>query len=176
MMVDLSDKRVLIVIASRNFRDEEYQKPRSILTKKGAHVTVASSVTATATGMFGLKVKPDVLLQEVIPDDFDAVIFIGGSGASEFWGDPTAHSIVQQAVEKNKILGAICVAPVTLANAGALAGKRVTVWPSEAGKVGSCGAYYTGNSVEQDGNIITANGPEAAEQFGEMIARTLASS
>ncbi|MEM5813391.1 MAG: DJ-1/PfpI family protein [Candidatus Aenigmatarchaeota archaeon] len=35
------------------------------------------------------------------------------------------------------------------------------------------GARYTGKDVEIDGNIITANGPQAAEKFGKEIEKAL---
>jgi protease I len=35
------------------------------------------------------------------------------------------------------------------------------------------GADYTGESVTQDGRIITANGPEAAREFGKTIVNNL---
>ncbi len=173
-MPDLTGKRILMVIANRDFRDEEYQKPRTILEKSGAQISVASSERSPAMGMFGLRVEPDILLDEADIKDFDAVIFVGGSGASEFWHDPQAHEIAQTIVKADKVLGAICIAPVTLANAGVLTSKKATVWPSEAGKLTAKGVYYTTSKVEVDGKIITADGPEAAEQFGEALAKALA--
>jgi protease I len=35
------------------------------------------------------------------------------------------------------------------------------------------GAHYTGKPVVVDGNLITANGPKAAEAFGKAIVSTL---
>jgi protease I len=40
-------------------------------------------------------------------------------------------------------------------------------------KIESKGAKYTGKSVEVDGNVITANGPTAAREFGRAIAKAL---
>ncbi len=71
------------------------------------------------------------------------------------------------------MLAAICLAPVTLANAGLLKGKRVTVWKSEAGRVKAGGGIYTGSGVETDGRIITADGPESAEEFGRALVTAL---
>ena len=60
-----------------------------------------------------------------------------------------------------------------LANAGILEGKKATVWYSEAGRIEAKGAVYVNKSVVKDGNIITASGPQAAEEFGKTIAQTL---
>ena len=76
------------------------------------------------------------------------------------------------AADKHKVLAAICVAPITLARAGVLEGKRATT--SLAGSVIEAeGATYTGALVERDGLIITANGPAASDAFGRAIAAAL---
>ncbi|MBC7348303.1 MAG: DJ-1/PfpI family protein, partial [Clostridia bacterium] len=79
-----------------------------------------------------------------------------------------------EAAEQGKVLGAICLAPVTLANAGVLAGRKATVFSPEAKRLEAAGAKYTGAGVEIDGRIVTASGPENAKDFGEAIAALLA--
>jgi len=172
-MAKLKGKKAVMIIAEKNFRDEELFEPKKILEAEGVKVIVASTSFNTARGMLGGKVKPDMLLSEIKVDDYDAIIFVGGSGASQYWNDSLAHNIAKEAVEKNKVLGAICIAPVTLANAGVLTGKKATVWPSERGKIEARGAIYTGESVQIEGKIITAEGPQAARKFGEAIAKAL---
>ncbi len=174
-MEKLTDKKVVMIIAEKDFRDEELLDPKRILEEQGASVTLASTALRPATGMFGKEAKPDILVSEINVDEYDAIIFVGGSGASQYWNDPTAHRIAREAVQKEKILCAICIAPVTLANAGVLSGKKATVWASERGKLEAKGAAYTGNSVETVGKIITGSGPQAAEEFGRAVATALAS-
>ena len=123
--------------------------------------------------MLGAKVKPDVSIDGLNTRDFDVIIFVGGSGARVYWNDPLAHRIATQAYNNNKIVAAICIAPVTLANAGLLKNKRATVWPSEAGVLRRAGAEYTKEAVVRDGNIITAAGPQAAREFGEEILKLI---
>jgi protease I len=170
----LSGKKIVMIIASQNFRDEELLDPKNILTEKGAKVTVASASLETAKGMLGAEVKPDMLTNQIKPEDWDAIILVGGTGASMYWDDSSIHSLVNEAVRQNKIVGAICIAPVTLANAGILSGKKATVYSSETQKLTGKGAECTGKDVERDGNIITASGPQAAKEFGNAIASALA--
>jgi len=73
-----------------------------------------------------------------------------------------------------KVIGAICIAPVTLANAGLLKGRKATVWASEKARIETKGAIYTGADVQVDDNIVTANGPNAAKAFGEALLKLLA--
>jgi protease I len=171
--MSLVGKSVLMIIASNNFRDEEYLHPREVLENEGAKITIASSTKKEATGMLGTKVVPDILIDEVDIDDYDAVVFVGGSGANEYWENEKAHEIAKKAYEKSKVIGAICIAPVTLARAGLLKGKKATVYTSEIENIKKEGAIYTGNSVEVDGKIVTGDGPSAAKEFGEKIAELL---
>ena len=113
-------KKVVMIIAHRDFRDEELFKPREVLEQAGAKVTIASSAPSPARGVFKATVKPDLLLKDLNPADYDAVVFVGGPGAKEYWEDDTAHQVARRAAEMDKVLGAICIAPVTLANAGVL--------------------------------------------------------
>ena len=171
----LRNKRVVIVIASRNFRDEEFVEPRTLLLSRGAEVTVACSKPEPSRGTRGATVKPDVLLKAVRPVDYDAVVFVGGSGAAEYFNDATAHSLAQEMVGSGKVVGAICIAPSILANAGVLKGRQATCYPSEAENLKAKGARYTGAPVTRDGRIITADGPHSARGFAMRIAETLAS-
>ena len=166
-------KSVVMIIASENFRDEELLQPQEVLERNGIKVKVASTTLQEVRGMLGAKVKPDILVQDIDVRDFAAVIFIGGIGASQYWDDPLAHALAQSALNNNKIVAAICIAPVTLAKAGILKGKQATVWSSESAQLKAGGANYTGRAVQKDGNIITAAGPFAAREFAEEISRAL---
>jgi protease I len=166
-------KKVLMVIAPENFRDEEYREPRRILEGKGCAITVASTHTRPAKGMLGMTVTPDVTLDQVRATDFDLVVFVGGYGAEAYYNDPKAHRIASDAAQAGRPLAAICVAPTILANAGLLKGKKATVWESQAKALVSGGATYTKAQVQRDGSIITADGPTSAVQFGEELARAL---
>ncbi len=169
----LKGKKALFIIASSIFRDEEYQIPRKVLEEKGAEVEVASSRLGRCTGKLGLEVASDLTISQVDVAKYDIIAFVGGAGASEFFQDPVAHRIAQTAVENGKVLGAICIAPATLANAGVLSGRRATVFPSEIEALKAGGAVYTGRPVEIDEKIITANGPEAARDFGKALAEAV---
>lgn len=168
------EKRVLMIIAPQNFRDEELLHTREELERVGAKVTIASKKVAPARGMLGAVVKPELELKQVRVDDYDVVIFVGGSGSAVYFTDEQAISIAKEVFKKGKILCAICIAPVILANAGVLNGKRATAFPDDSvQKLKNKGAIYTGKSVEVDGKIITADGPAAAREFGRRIAKEL---
>jgi len=171
--ISKSKGKILMIIAHRNFRDEEYFVPKKIFEKNGYKVITASSSLKTAKGMLGGKAKPDILLKSVKVKDFDAIIFVGGSGSTEYWDSKIAHKIAKKAVKQKKILAAICLAPGTLANAGVLKNKKATIFVSGKNVLEKNGAIYINKSVVMDRNIITANGPAAAEEFAKKILNLL---
>lgn len=172
-MPEINGKKVLMIVARENFRDEEFFKPCNLLRQKGAVVTVASAARQ-ANGVLGQTVKANLLLTECRAADYDAIVFIGGPGATEYFNDRTAQALARDAVQNGKILAAICIAPVTLANAGVLNGKKATCFPAMEGTLAKQGATLVKQPVVQDGQLLTAVGPEAAQAFGEALARMLA--
>ncbi len=164
---------VLFVIAPDQFRDEEYELPREVLESRGASVTTASVAPGPCRGKLGLIAQADAALSDIDPSLFDAVVFVGGAGSSVFFDDPDAHLIAHSVYEADGILGAICIAPSTLAHAGLLRGVRATAFPTQRGDLEAHGAHFTGSAVERSDRIVTANGPEAAHDFGVALAEVL---
>lgn len=171
----VTGKKVLCVIAQQNFRDEEYKIPKEILEKNGAKVTTASITVSEARGMLGLRVKPEIAVRDANPNNFDALIIVGGSGSPKLADYPEVLNIVKRFHEQNKLIAAICVAPYVLAKAGILSGVNVTAYPADfvLVELRRSGARYIESSAMVDGKIITANGPQSAKEFGEKIAEML---
>jgi len=163
----------LFVVAPTVFRDEEYAEPKSVLETHGVDVTTASVTEGPCVGRFGLETTAALSVTDAIDRDWDAVVFIGGGGSAVFFDDPDAHTLARRQVSSGGVLGAICIAPSTLARAGLLNGRRATSFPDREADLIAFGARYTGEPVTVDGRIITANGPESATAFGEALVRAL---
>jgi protease I len=176
--LSLQGKKVAMIIAFRDFRDAEYFVPKEILEKAGAKITTASTRIGTAIGADGGDTEVDLLIENLNVADFDAVVFIGGPGALDYLDNENSYKVARETIEKDKILGSICISPVILAKAGVLKGKRATVWSSSLDRgpvkiLKENGAIYEDKDVVQDGKIITANGPGAAEEFGKKLVEGL---
>lgn len=172
------NKKIAMIIAFRDFQDQEYFVPKGVLERAGAEVKTASAEKGTAIGAGGGEAEIDLLVSEIKPADFDAVVFIGGSGAVKYLDNEDSYKIAKETVFQNKVLGAICIAPTILAKAGVLSGKKATVWSGRLDKspikiLEQNGAEYVAVPVAVDGKIITANGPGAAQEFGEKINEAL---
>ena len=169
-LTKLNGKRALFVIYNR-FQEDEYGIPRAILEQLGVTVTVASSTLDVRTGQEGAKVQPDLRFGNVYGGDYDAIVFVGGMQYDI--GNLETQRIAREAVAEGKVVAAICIAPITLARAGLVEGKRVTA-ATRWHELEAAGATVnTGASVERDGLIITADGPGRSREFGETIAAAL---
>lgn len=175
---NILNKKVAIIIAFREFQDIEYFIPRNILAGAGAQITTISSQKGLAIGADGGEVQVNLEASEFQAGDFDAAVFIGGSGMAKKLNDESFQQIAKEAVEQDKVLGAICIAPALLAKAGVLQGKKATVWSNPLDKAAvkilkEEGTQYLAEDVVVDGKIVTANGPAAAERFAKALIGVL---
>ncbi len=166
-------KKALLIIAPKDYQDREYARTRAELERGGLEVTVAGGEGGTCTGKFGGSVQNTLPLKQVKVEDFDCVAFIGGPGAEAYVRNPEALRIAHEAAVAGKPLGAICIAPLILAKARVLEGRKATGWDDGQGTqteiLEQAGAEFTGDSVTLDGLIVTGNGPEASEEFGRTL-------
>lgn len=165
--------KALMIIAHEQFRDEEYLEPKKVLAENGVEVTTASWEPGVAVGKLGAQAEVDIDISDVATKDYDAVIFVGGPGSKKYWDNPTAHRIARETIEYKKVLAGICSASITLARAGVLKDKRSTCYKGDLEELKKEGAIYTGNPVEQEGLIITADGPGSATDFGVRILEAI---
>jgi protease I len=162
--------KVLMVVAPERFRDEELFETRAVLTAAGHAITVASTRAGRCPGSRGGHVDVALTLDKARSADYDAVVFVGGGGSKLLFNDPSALRIAREIARAGRVLAAICLAPVILANAGV----QATVAGTEARTLETAGARYTGLGVTVDGMLVTANGPKSSHLFGERIAELLA--
>lgn len=170
-------KKVLIVIAPIGFQDYEYEKTKEVLEQSGIQTVTASKTSGKCQGAFGREAEAELGLSEIDVSQFDGISVIGGGGCLKaFSEDPEIIELVKNFSLRGKIVAAICIAPVVLAQAGILAGKKATVWNDDgkqAPKIEKYGAKFIDEDIVADENVITANGPKAAENFGKKIAEAI---
>jgi protease I len=168
--------KVLIVIAPEKFRDEEYTVPAAALQKAGIGYDIASKKRGVCTGMLGTNVNATLSFEEVDPKSYDGIFIVGGSGAqTHLWDDDLLGEMVKYFQASAKVVAAICLAPVVLARAGILKGKKATYFnsPISFREMKAGGAVLVDKAVVTDGRIVTANGPAAAAEFVETYIHAL---
>lgn len=174
--LNLKGKKVIFVVAPSDFRDEELFHPKEVLEANGASTAIASLSKGALQGVMGGTAQATLSLNDVKAENFDAIVFVGGSGAQVYFNNSKAMALAREFLSAGKITSAICIAPSILANAGLLKGKKATCFSSEAANLKAKGATYTGKAVEVDGLLVTADGPSSAKAFGNEIAKLLSKS
>lgn len=120
----------------------------------------------------GFRTLPDYSF-DTMPDDYAALVLIGGFG----WSTPVAERvmpIVEQAVENGKIVGAICNGASFMAKCGLLNNVRHTGNGPEQLQLWGGENYtnpqgYVHAQAVSDNNIVTANGSATLEFARELL-------
>lgn len=127
------------------------------------------------TTMGGLRILPDIVLEECNIKETDALILPGGETWMETIHQPIL-SLAKQCIDKNIIVAAICGATMSLAQNGLLDSRSHTsndleylkmMCPNYAGE-----KYYKKESAVTDGKLITASGIAPLE-FSVHVLRAL---
>lgn len=160
------------VILADGFEEVEAMAIVDVLRRAGINTVMAGLHDGHITGARKVKVIPDTVIDRVKVDDFDMIVLPGGQpGSDNLNADPRVKDMIRNFAQRGKLTGAICAAPLVLASAGVLQGKRATSFPSYKNKLG--GAVYEEASVVTDGNVLTSRGPGTALAFGLAIVARL---
>jgi protease I len=168
-MPSIPNARVLI-IATDGFEEWELFGPSEILQKRGAEVVLASlkrrPIQATVHDDPGKTIRPDLTIEEVIPDDFDALILPGGvRNPDTLRLHANVIELIKAFDRQGKPIGAICHGPWLLVEADLLRGRTATSWPSIRTDLRNAGADVIDQPAATDGNIVTSRNPDDVEAF-----------
>lgn len=167
-------KKFLVFLAD-GFEEIEALTPVDYLRRASIEVdTVSISDELKVTGSHNIPVLADKLLTEVNADEYLGLYLPGGlPGATNLRDNAQVIELIQQFNQEEKMVTAICAAPIALEKAGVLEGKRVTSFPTFADELKSKGEYSENQVVVEDGNIITGRGAAAAIYQSFKIVETL---
>ena len=131
------------------FEEIEALAPVDVLRRGGVEtVTVSIMGRREVVSAHGVTVVADMLL---LPG--------GMPGSTNLRDHQGVIAALQRQAQAGKRVGAICAAPLVLAHAGLLHGRRATIYPGMAAHLGD--AIYEEKLVVEDGLITTAEGPAA---------------
>ena len=162
-------KRVLCILES-GFEEIEAIAPVDLLRRAGVEVVMAGVSSMEITGKCEVTIKADVLLVNILGDDFDALFLPGGPAVMELRKNAEVIALIRAFHRAGKLIAAICAAPLLLKDAGILNGKRITAHFSTAVEL----PEITGGRVELDGNLLTSRGAGTAIEFGLAFVALLA--
>jgi protease I len=164
------DGRRIAILATKGFEQSELIVPQERLKSEGATVDVVSPRPGKITGWketdWGEDVVVDRTLDEVSPDQYDALVLPGGQINPDILRlDPNAVKFVRDFYATGKPLAAICHGPWMLVEADIVRGRRVTSWPSLRTDITNAGAEWTDEEVVVDQGLITSRKPGDLDAF-----------
>jgi protease I len=163
------------ILITDGFEQSEMTEPRKALQEAGAHVDIVSplqdTVKSWSAGNWAETFSVDVQLEKAMAHDYDALVLPGGViNPDRLRIIPRAIEFIKQMYEQKKPIAAICHGPWTLINAGAVAGKQLTSWPSLQIDLENAGAQWVDKEVVRDGALVTSRKPDDLPFFtNEMI-------
>lgn len=176
-MPSIENAKVLI-IATDGFEESELFEPRASLIDAGAEVMLASITSDPIRGVeydeMGLVIIPDMILGDVKPDDYDALLIPGGvANPDAMRMENTALEIVRAFFHADKPVAAICHGPWLLAEADVINGRTLTSWPSVRTDLRNAGATVVDEEVHVDGRLITSRKPDDIPAFTDALIRSI---
>jgi protease I len=98
----------------------------------------------------------DLAFAEVDPADYAAVVIPGGRAPEYIRNDPTFAGIVEHFFSEEKPVAQLCHAPLALASAGVLKGRRTAAYPALQPDIEAAGAEYVDGAGVVDGVMVSA--------------------
>lgn len=155
-----------LVILAEDFEELEAVTIMDLLVRAKVEVVRAGLNEGPVRASRNTVIVPDVVLDEVMDQDFDLVALPGGlPGADHLAEDPRVVGVIRRQVDKRGIVGAICAAPRALVKAGVVKGKSLTCYPHALDEMDTSETTITDEAVTVDLPLITSRGPGTAIDF-----------
>jgi len=161
-----------LVLFSDGFEEIETVTIVDVLRRAEIEVTTASPNGGTVTGAHGIRVEAERRFADVRADDFDAIVLPGGTvNAKTLASNEQAQRLIQEARRLDRVVAAICAAPLALKAAGVIRGAKLTSYPSTAAAF--AGERYLQERVVKDGRLLTSRGPGTSIEFALALVAEL---
>jgi protease I len=108
----------------------------------------------------------DRTLDKASADNYDGIVIPGGVGNPDTMRmDERAVSFVRDFFDQGKPMAVICHGPWLLVEAGVVAGRRLTSWPSLETDIRNAGGEWLDEQVVVDEGIVTSRKPDDLPAF-----------
>ena len=175
-MADVLKGKKVAILAADMFERVELEEPRKALEDAGAEVEIVSIHDGEIQGFDHFEpassLRVDRTVEEVSPDDYDALLIPGGVGnPDQLRGDENAVAFVRGFNEAGKPMAVICHGPWVLVEAGVVRGRRLTSWPTLETDIRNAGGDWVDQEVVVDGNLVTSRKPDDIPAFTREMTR-----
>ncbi len=163
---------VLVPLAD-GFEEIEAVTIIDVLRRAGVIVTSVFLRDNPVIGSHDIPVTADKNISGISAADYDSIALPGGMpGSKNLKEDGRVIALVRELHSRERIVAALCAAPIVLGHAGVLAGRRATCFPGYESQM--IGAIPSSEPVVRDGLIITGKGPACAIPFALTLVEALA--
>jgi protease I len=175
MQLGLKGRRVAI-LATDGVEQVELEEPRKALDEAGALTQLISpkegSIQAMNHDEKGASLPVDRTLDDAHASEFDALLLPGGvANPDTLRMDQRAVQFVREFMLADKPVAAICHGAWLLVEAGAVAGRRLTSWPSLQTDIRNAGGEWVDEQVIVDDHLVTSRKPADIPAFNRAILR-----
>jgi protease I len=142
----------------QRLREEGYEVHIAAPSKKKLQLVVHDFVDGfdTYTEKPGYTWEADVAFADVDPSDYVALVVPGGRAPEYIRNDPDCRRIVEHFFGEAKPVAQLCHAPLVLAAAGVLKGRRTAAYPALEPDVDAAGAEFVDAEAVVDGDMVSA--------------------
>jgi protease I len=142
----------------QRLREEGYEVHIAALTKKKLHLVVHDFEPGydTYTEKPGYSWNADISFADVDPNQYAAVVIPGGRAPEYIRNNVHVQRIVRHFFEQDKPVAQLCHAPLVLAAAGVLKGRKTAAYPALEPDVNAAGAQYVDSEAVIDGLMVSA--------------------
>jgi len=177
-MATLKNRRVAI-LTEEGFEQVELTSPKMELKDAGAIVHVISpksgKIKAWDKTNWGIEVDVDKQLDEVSPDDYDALVLPGGvMNPDKLRQNKDAVTFVTAFLKEGKPIAAICHGPQMLIETGLIKGRKLTSFPSLKTDLKNAGAKWVDEEVVVDNGLVTSRTPADLIAFNKKMIEEFA--
>jgi protease I len=157
-------------LATDGVEQVELQRPWEELERAGAHLELISCKSGRIQAMNhddkGDTFDVDGLVADADAEHYDALVMPGGvANPDRLRTDDDVRDFVRGFFESGRPVAAICHAPWTLIDAGVVAGRTLTSWPTLQVDLRNAGARWVDEETCLDGQLLTSRGPADLPAF-----------
>ncbi|SFF02259.1 type 1 glutamine amidotransferase domain-containing protein [Alteribacillus iranensis] len=166
----------IAVLMTDMVEDVEFTQPRDAIEKEGHTLTLIEKEKGkTIEGKNGeAKVTVDASIDDVKPEDFDALFIPGGFSPDMLRADERFVTFAKKFMDEDKPVFAICHGPQLLITAKALEGRNVTGFTSILVDLEYAKAKVHDEEVVVCHNLVSSRNPDDIPAFNREVLKQLA--
>ncbi|MBA0124905.1 type 1 glutamine amidotransferase [Haloechinothrix sp. YIM 98757] len=179
MSTSLSGTKVAFLVAHEGVEQVELTSPWDAVRRAGGTPELISTRRGTVQAFHHLDkagtFDADRLVDQARPEDYGGLVLPGGvANPDALRLNPHAVRLAHDFVAHHKPVAAICHAPWLLIEAGVVADRRLTSYPSLATDLRNAGARWSDDEIVVDSGLVTSRKPDDLPAFCAKLVEEVA--